>query len=238
MCPHGWLSLIGSDVCFYVCKIILYPATEFHVGRTNSGATPITKGALGHVPHFRQFLGTDEPGIRVFLPKAQPVLILMDELMNFVSRSRKSGMAGQLYSFLHNLSEEARGRDNMVLAVSIPASELEMSADDQSDYERFKKLLDRVGKASYLPCFREGDNHGPFLIRFVFAMLISSAGGKLSIKRTDGLGKLYDARHAIRCILACHTISCDLRQEGNFLDSVSRERISLARVAARDSVRA
>ena len=67
--------------------------------------------------------------------------------MNFVSRSRKSGMAGQLYSFLHNLSEEARGRDNMVLAVSIPASELEMSADDQSDYERFKKLLDRVGKA-------------------------------------------------------------------------------------------
>jgi hypothetical protein len=56
-------------------------------------------------------------------------------------------MAGPLYSFLHNLSEEARGRDNMVLAVSIPASELEMSADDQSDYERFKKLLDRVGKA-------------------------------------------------------------------------------------------
>ena len=85
--------------------------------------------------------------IRAFLPKDQPVLILMDELMNFVSRSRKSGMAGQLYSFLHNLSEEARGRDNMVLAVSIPASELEMSADDQSDYERFKKLLDRVGKA-------------------------------------------------------------------------------------------
>lgn len=85
--------------------------------------------------------------IRSFLPDDRPALILMDELMNFVSRSRKSGMAGQLYSFLHNLSEEARGRDNMVLAVSIPASELEMSADDQSDYERFKKLLDRVGKA-------------------------------------------------------------------------------------------
>jgi hypothetical protein len=35
----------------------------------------------------------------------------------------------------------------MVLAVSIPASELEMSADDFSDYDRLKKLLDRVGKA-------------------------------------------------------------------------------------------
>ena len=55
-----------------------------------------------------------------FSPRDKPVLILMDELMNFVSRSRKSGMAAQLYSFLHNLSEEARGRDNMVLAVSIP----------------------------------------------------------------------------------------------------------------------
>jgi predicted AAA+ superfamily ATPase len=84
--------------------------------------------------------------IRKFLPHDKPILILMDELMNFVSRSRKSGMAAQLYSFLHNLSEEARGQDNMVLAVSIPASELEMSADDFSDYDRLKKLLDRVGK--------------------------------------------------------------------------------------------
>ena len=97
--------------------------------------------------HEKQAVAPGGDVIRSFLPKDQPVLILMDELMNFVSRSRKSGMAAQLYSFLHNLSEEARGRDNTVLAVSIPASELEMSADDQSDYERFKKLLDRVGKA-------------------------------------------------------------------------------------------
>ena len=33
-----------------------------------------------------------------------------------------------------------------MLAVSIPASELEMSAEDEADYTRFKKLLDRVGK--------------------------------------------------------------------------------------------
>jgi hypothetical protein len=97
--------------------------------------------------HERQGVAPGGDVIRAMLPKDRPVLILMDELMNFVSRSRKTGMASQLYSFLHNLTEEARGRDNMVLAVSIPASELEMSADDQSDYERFKKLLDRVGKA-------------------------------------------------------------------------------------------
>src|SRR5262249_55081756 len=33
------------------------------------------------------------------------------------------------------------------LAVSIPASELEMTAEDQSDFDRYKKLLDRLGKA-------------------------------------------------------------------------------------------
>ncbi|WP_058557364.1 DUF499 domain-containing protein [Thiohalocapsa sp. ML1] len=70
----------------------------------------------------------------------------MDELMNYSSRSRKSGLSAQLYDFLHNLSETARGQPGVVLVVSIPASELEMTAEDQSDYDRFKKMLDRLGK--------------------------------------------------------------------------------------------
>ncbi len=84
--------------------------------------------------------------IRAFLPKDKPALILLDELMNYVSRSRKSGLSAQLYDFLHNLSETARGQKNVALVVSIPASELEMTAEDESDYNRFKKLLDRLGK--------------------------------------------------------------------------------------------
>jgi hypothetical protein len=85
--------------------------------------------------------------IRAMLPSSTASLILVDELLNYISRTRKSGLAGQLYTFMHNLSEVARSTDRVVLVVSIPASELEMSAEDQSDYERFKKLLDRVGKA-------------------------------------------------------------------------------------------
>ena len=85
--------------------------------------------------------------IRKFFPKDKPSIVLMDELMNYVSRNRKSGLGAQLYNFLQNLSEVARGLDNVVLAVSIPASEMEMTAEDQSDYERFKKMLDRLGKA-------------------------------------------------------------------------------------------
>jgi hypothetical protein len=89
---------------------------------------------------------TSSEVIRAFLPKDKPTLILLDELMNYVSRNRKSGLASQLYNFLQNLSEEARGQNNVVLCVSIPASELEMSAEDHTDYDRFKKLLDRLGK--------------------------------------------------------------------------------------------
>jgi hypothetical protein len=85
--------------------------------------------------------------IRKFLPKDKPSLILIDELMNYISRNRKSGLATQLYNFIQNLSEEARGNDGVVLVVSIPASELEMTAEDRSDFDRFKKLLDRLGKA-------------------------------------------------------------------------------------------
>jgi hypothetical protein len=43
--------------------------------------------------HERQAVAPGGDVIRAFLPKDRPVLILMDELMNFVSRSRKTGMA-------------------------------------------------------------------------------------------------------------------------------------------------
>ena len=73
----------------------------------------------------------------------------MDELLNYINRYRNASpsQSDQFYNFLQNLSEEARGRNNLVLCVSIPASELEMTPEDHRDYESIKKLLDRLGKA-------------------------------------------------------------------------------------------
>lgn len=85
--------------------------------------------------------------IRRFLPQDRPALILMDELVNFMSRNRKSGLTTQLYSFMHNLSEEARAQDRVVLAASLPSLADEMTPEDEADFERFQKLLDRLGKA-------------------------------------------------------------------------------------------
>lgn len=76
-----------------------------------------------------------------------PVLILMDELINYVSRYRASGLGDQVYNFLQNLGEEARTRENVVCAVSLPASVGEMSAADENDYTRISHLLDRISKS-------------------------------------------------------------------------------------------
>jgi hypothetical protein len=141
----------------------VFVGTEFDsiTGRGGEDGTPNRKTPWGEIAfqlggaeayaavaeHDRQMTAPAGDVIRRFLPQNQPCLILMDELLNYISRNRKSGLGAQLYNFLQSLSEEARGRDNLVLAISIPASELEMNVDDQTDFERFKKLLDRVGKA-------------------------------------------------------------------------------------------
>lgn len=141
----------------------VFVGTEFDslTGRGGEDGTPVRKTPWGEIAwqlrgvdglglvaeHEKQATAPGGDVIGKMLPTDRPVLILLDELMNYVSRSRKSGLAAQLYTFLHNLSESARSRDNVVLAVSIPASELEMNAEDQADYERFKKMLDRLGKA-------------------------------------------------------------------------------------------
>src|SRR5439155_11833604 len=127
----------------------IFVGTEFDSisGRGGEGGEPLRRTPWGEVAWqlggqqgFAAVAAHDERGvatagdvIRAFLPEG-PTLILMDELMNYVSRNRKSGLAGQLFNFVQNLSEEARGRSNMVLAVSIPGSELEMNTDDQRDY--------------------------------------------------------------------------------------------------------
>jgi len=140
----------------------IFVGTEFDVleGRGGENDEPIRRTPwgevafqLGGVPGFEVVREHDDQQvapagdvIRKFLPNDRPSLILMDELLNYVSRGRKFKVGDQLYDFLQNLGEEARARTDVVLAVSIPASELEMGADDFADYERFRKMLNRIGR--------------------------------------------------------------------------------------------
>jgi hypothetical protein len=142
--------------------VAVFVGSEFDViqGRGGNGQ-PVRKTPWGEIAwqlggeqalaavaeHDARGLAPAGDALRSMLPSG-PTLILMDELMNYMSRGRKMGLRDQFFDFLQNLSEEARARKNMVLCVSIPASDsLEMNPDDERDHAALKKLLDRLGKA-------------------------------------------------------------------------------------------
>jgi hypothetical protein len=140
----------------------VFVGTEFDsiTGRGGSDGTPLRKTPWGEIAfqlggaeafavvkeHDKKMIAPSGEVILKFMPEKIPCIILMDELMNYVNRFRQIGLSGQLHSFLQNLSQVAASREGTVLVVSIPASELEMTTEDHTDYDRFKKLLDRVGK--------------------------------------------------------------------------------------------
>ncbi|MGB3268258.1 MAG: DUF499 domain-containing protein [Microcoleus sp.] len=143
--------------------VAVFVGTEFDsiTGRGGDDGTPLRKTPWGEIAyqlggeaafnivaeHENQFIEPKGDVIRKFLPKDQPCLILLDEIINYASTYRKTGYGDRLYNFIQALSETARGEKNVVLVVSIPASEMEYTAADEADEQRFKKVLDRLGKA-------------------------------------------------------------------------------------------
>ena len=143
----------------------VFVGTEFDsiAGRGGKDGTPLRRTPWGEIAfqlggkegfavvaqHDEERTAPSTEVIRKFLPKDKPSLILMDELLNYLNRerNRKTGLGGQLYSFVQNLSEEARAQDRVVLAVSLPSVVDEMMPEDEADFQRFEKLLDRLGKA-------------------------------------------------------------------------------------------
>ena len=112
----------------------------------------------GHDALFETIRAQDEAQVRPSketirrcLPADQPVLILMDEVMNFMTAARAvsvgaSTLASQFYEFVHNLTDEADARDGLCVVVSLPKSEEEMSAEDEGDYRRLAKVTTRVAE--------------------------------------------------------------------------------------------
>ena len=149
-------SGVNSVPC---ADVAVFVGTEFDsvIGRGGDDGTPLRKTPWAEIAY--QIGGdqalkavanhTEAPGgdvLRNVFPESRPCLILLDELMNYVSRSRRTGMGDQLYNFLLNLSEFSRSHQNIVLVVSIPGSELEMTPTDHEDYQRFQHMLTRLGK--------------------------------------------------------------------------------------------
>lgn len=85
----------------------------------------------------------------------EPTLILMDEVLSFIRRAREAGepyarLGSQFYSFLDVLTREVAGASHVVLVVSLPLSQYEMTHEDEVEFQRLDKLLGRLSKAVLL----------------------------------------------------------------------------------------
>lgn len=87
--------------------------------------------------------GTEALG-RVFEAADGPVLLLFDEVLNFLNRHR--GMADQFHSFIQNLTVATTGRTGTVAVISLPRSQVEMTDWDIQWQDKITKVVHRVSK--------------------------------------------------------------------------------------------
>ena len=81
---------------------------------------------------------------KVFAAADAPVLLLFDEVLNFVNRHR--GMAESFHAFLQNLTVAVTGATQAAAVVSLPRSQVEMTDWDQRWQERITKVVRRVAR--------------------------------------------------------------------------------------------
>ncbi len=98
--------------------------------------------ALG--PSARAIPPGTEAIARVFQAAGAPVLLLFDEVLNFLNRHR--AMADQFHSFIQNLTVATTGTTHGAAVISLPRSQVEMTDWDLQWQEKISKVVRRVAK--------------------------------------------------------------------------------------------
>jgi predicted AAA+ superfamily ATPase len=81
---------------------------------------------------------------RVFKAAGGPVLLLFDEVLNFLNRHR--GMADQFHAFIQNLTVATTGTTRGAAVISLPRSQVEMTDWDMQWQDKITKVVRRVAK--------------------------------------------------------------------------------------------
>ena len=89
--------------------------------------------------------GTDAIA-RVFQAAGAPVLLLFDEVLNFLNRHR--GSADSFLAFIQNLTVATTGTTHGACVISLPRSQVEMTEWDQEWQDRISKVVRRVAQGS------------------------------------------------------------------------------------------
>lgn len=81
---------------------------------------------------------------RVFKAAGGPVLLLFDEVLNFLNRHR--GMAEHFHAFIQNLTVATTGITHGAAVISLPRSQVEMTDWDMQWQDKITKVVRRVAK--------------------------------------------------------------------------------------------
>lgn len=81
---------------------------------------------------------------RVFQAAEAPVLLLFDEVLNFLNRHRTS--TDSFYAFIQNLTVATTGTTRGACVISLPRSQVEMTEWDQDWQDKISKVVRRVAK--------------------------------------------------------------------------------------------
>jgi len=81
---------------------------------------------------------------RVFQAAGAPVLLLFDEVLNFLNRHR--GMADKFHAFIQNLTVATTGTTHGAAVISLPRSQVEMTEWDMQWQDKITKVVRRVAK--------------------------------------------------------------------------------------------
>jgi len=87
--------------------------------------------------------GTEALG-RVFAAANAPVLLLFDEVLNFLNRHRN--LSEPFYAFLQNLTVATTGATRGAAVISLPRSQVEMTDWDMQWQDKITKVVRRVAK--------------------------------------------------------------------------------------------
>lgn len=119
-----------------------------------------------------------------------PVLLLFDEVLNFVNRHRS--MADSFHAFIQNLTVAVTSTTQVVAVISLPRSQVEMTEWDQQWQEKITKVVHRVSRdlfandeseISEVVCRRLFENRGSLRMRRKVAKLFAD----WCFERTDRL---------------------------------------------------
>ena len=103
----------------------------------NSGVEALGKAAKTTPP------GTESIA-RVFQAAGAPVLLLFDEVLNFMNRHRT--MADSFHAFIQNLTVATTGTTHGAAVISLPRSQVEMTDWDLQWQDKITKVVRRVAK--------------------------------------------------------------------------------------------